>query len=77
MSTLPDRRLNAYRADLAESRLRGVVEAERYVEGSVARVSVPVTPLRAKPDLACGTDTELLLRANRFACSIPTRVGVG
>lgn len=61
MSTLPDRRLNAYRPDLAESRLRGVVEAERYVEGSVARVSVPVAPLRAKPDLACGTDTELLL----------------
>ncbi|MCK3779975.1 NlpC/P60 family protein [Ensifer sesbaniae] len=61
MSTLPDRRLNAYRPDLAESRLRGVVQAERYVEGSVARVSVPVAPLRAKPELTCGTDTELLL----------------
>ncbi|MCA1405822.1 C40 family peptidase [Ensifer sp. IC3342] len=60
MSQLPDRRLNAYRDDLAEARLRGVVEAPRYVEGTPATVSVPVTPLRARPDLECGTDTELL-----------------
>lgn len=55
-----DRRLNAYREDLAEARLRGLIEAKRYVEGKPATVSVPVTPLRARPDLACGTDTELL-----------------
>ncbi|OAP41493.1 peptidase P60 [Sinorhizobium glycinis] len=55
-----DRRLNAYREDLAEERLRGLVEAQRFVEGTPAVVSVPVTPLRARPDLACGTDTELL-----------------
>ncbi|WP_331372808.1 C40 family peptidase [Sinorhizobium chiapasense] len=60
MSQLPDRRLNAYRDDLAEERLRGVVEARRYVEGAPATVSVSVTPLRARPDLDCGTDTELL-----------------
>ncbi|MDK1492390.1 NlpC/P60 family protein [Sinorhizobium sp. 7-81] len=60
MSQLPDRRLNAYRDDLAEARLRGVVEAGRYVEGTPATVSVSVTPLRARPDPACGADTELL-----------------
>ncbi|HXV29362.1 MAG TPA: NlpC/P60 family protein [Sinorhizobium sp.] len=55
-----DRRLNAYRQDLAEERLRGLVDARRFVEGTPATVSVPVTPLRARPELACGTDTELL-----------------
>ncbi|WP_018235337.1 NlpC/P60 family protein [Ensifer sp. BR816] len=55
-----DRRLNAYREDLAEERLRGLVEAKRFVEGAPATVSTPVTPLRARPDPGCGTDTELL-----------------
>jgi cell wall-associated NlpC family hydrolase len=55
-----DRRLNAYREDLAEARLRGLVDAKRFVEGKPAAVSVPVTSLRARPELACGTDTELL-----------------
>jgi cell wall-associated NlpC family hydrolase len=60
MSEVLDRRLNAYREDLAEERLRGMVEAKRFVEGTPAAVSVPVTPLRARPDAGCGTDTELL-----------------
>ena len=60
MSEVLDRRLNAYREDLAEERLRGMVEAKRFVEGTSAAVSVPVTPLRARPEAGCGTDTELL-----------------
>ena len=56
-----DRRLNAFRADLAEASLRGKVEAERFVEGISARVAVPVIALRPKPDLASGIDTELLM----------------
>ncbi|MGG6893199.1 NlpC/P60 family protein [Rhizobium sp. BR 315] len=56
-----DRRLNAFRPDLAEASLRGKVEAERFVEGSKAQVSVPVIALRSKPDLAAGIDTELLM----------------
>ncbi|WP_047460787.1 NlpC/P60 family protein [Rhizobium rhizogenes] len=56
-----DRRLNAYRPDLAEASLRGQVEAERFVEGSKAQVVVPVVALRPQPDLARGIDTELLL----------------
>ena len=56
-----DHRLNAYRPDLAEASLRGKVEAERFVEGTRAQVTVPVIALRPQPDLARGIDTELLL----------------
>ncbi|NTF85693.1 C40 family peptidase [Agrobacterium rhizogenes] len=56
-----DHRLNAYRPDLAEASLRGKVEAERFVEGTRAQVTVPVVALRPQPDLARGIDTELLL----------------
>ncbi|MCV9962107.1 NlpC/P60 family protein [Pararhizobium sp. BT-229] len=61
MLDLPDRRLNAYRTDLAEERLRGVVEAASYVSGSPGLICVPVVQMRARPELECGTDTELLL----------------
>ncbi|MQB44563.1 NlpC/P60 family protein [Rhizobium sp. ICMP 5592] len=56
-----DRRLNAFRPDLAEASLQGKVEAERFVEGTRAQVVVPVVALRPQPDLARGIDTELLL----------------
>ena len=56
-----DRRLNAFRPNLAEASLRGKVEAERFVEGSKAQVVTPVVALRPKPDLASGIDTELLM----------------
>lgn len=59
MTTL-DRRLHAYRPDLAEASLEGRVEAPRFVEGAPARVSVPVVALRPQPDLSRGIDTELL-----------------
>jgi hypothetical protein len=59
--TMLDRRLHAFRADLAERRLQGQVEALRFVDGTPARVAVPVVGLRPKPDLATGIDTELLL----------------
>lgn len=60
MTQILDRRLNAHRADLAEATLRGRVEAARFVEGEPARVCVPSAPLRARPDLAAGIDTEVL-----------------
>lgn len=56
-----DRRLNAFRPDLAEAALEGKVEAARFVEGTKARIATPVAALRPKPDLAVGIDTELLL----------------
>lgn len=60
MSALPDRRLNAYRPDLAEEALRGIVAAERYVTGTAARVALPVAALRPRSESNAGIDTELL-----------------
>lgn len=56
-----DRRLHAFRPDLADIALQGEVDAERFVEGEAARVTRPVVALRPQPDLAKGIDTELLL----------------
>lgn len=56
-----DRRLNAFRPDLADIALQGKVEAERFVTGVAARITVPVIGLRPAPDLTRGIDTELLL----------------
>ncbi|CAD7029636.1 peptidoglycan endopeptidase [Pseudorhizobium endolithicum] len=61
MTTNLDRRLHAFRPDLADVRLQGQVNADRFVAGEPARVAVPVAALRHLPDLLHGTDTELLL----------------
>jgi len=65
LETMPskslDRRLNAYRHDLADTRLAGQVEAERFVEGEAGTVAVPVADLRPRPDLGNGIDTQLLM----------------
>ena len=55
-----DRRLNAFRTDLADQRLRGTVEAARFVAPSLATVAVDAAPLLAAPDANAGRDTELL-----------------
>ncbi|SFA93332.1 NlpC/P60 family protein [Rhizobium sp. NFR07] len=70
-----DRRLNAFRPDLAAETLKGQVEAARFVPGEPATVVTSVAPLRPHADLARGIDTELLHgeslrvfdRANGFA----------
>ncbi len=59
MSTL-DRRTNAFRADLADARLRGLVEAERFVEGTPMRVAGGVAPLRREPRADASQETEAL-----------------
>jgi cell wall-associated NlpC family hydrolase len=56
-----DRRLNAYRPDLADARLAGQVEAARFVEGEAGMVAAPVADLRPRPDLGAGIDTQLLM----------------
>lgn len=56
-----DRRINAFRPDLADIALRGKVDAERFVTPEPAMVLGPVVALRPKPDRATGIDTELLL----------------
>lgn len=59
MNTL-DRRLNAYRPDLADRRLEGRVEASRFVDGVPMRVAAPVADLLSAPDAKAGLDTQLL-----------------
>lgn len=60
MTKLLDRRLHAFRPDLADETLKGSVEAGQFVCGEPARIAVPVAQLRPAPDLARGIDTELL-----------------
>jgi cell wall-associated NlpC family hydrolase len=61
MTNTLDRRLHAFRPDLADETLQGQVEATRFTAGLPAQVSVPVAALRPVPDLARGIDTELLI----------------
>ncbi|UMY19025.1 C40 family peptidase [Methylobacterium organophilum] len=56
-----DPRLTPARPDLADARLRGVVEAARYVEGQPRRVVLPSTPLRRAPRADAAIDTEAVM----------------
>ncbi|WOC15951.1 NlpC/P60 family protein [Pseudochrobactrum sp. MP213Fo] len=58
--TKPDRRLNAYRPDLADSALRGKVDAAAFTEGFTQRVIVPVCDLRGKPEPMSGPQSQIL-----------------
>jgi len=56
-----DRRLHAYRADLADRRLKGRVEAERFVEGTPAQCRIPLASLRKAPRFDAPQLTEVLM----------------
>ncbi len=56
----PDPRVNAFRPDLADERLRGRIEATRYTAGERYQVVRAVVPLKTKPSTFAGTDSELL-----------------
>ena len=56
----PDRRVNAWRDDLAAVELRDRVAAPRYVEGEPARVATAVLAVRRRPQAAAPLDTEAL-----------------
>lgn len=60
MTETLDRRLHAYRPDLADIRLREKVSAGRYTQGMAAEVAVPLAKLHPKPDPDCAIDTEAL-----------------
>lgn len=61
MSTTPlDRRVNAWREDLAAEELRGTVPAARYTTGTAARVVASRAPIRQRPDPTSPLDTEAL-----------------
>ncbi|WP_394691239.1 NlpC/P60 family protein [Hoeflea sp.] len=55
-----DRRLHAYRPDLADIRLEQKVSAKRYTHGMEAEIKVPLAKLHPKPDHGCAIDTEAL-----------------
>lgn len=56
----PDKRLHAYRPDLAEASLRGRIDAARFVEGHDMQVGRAVASLRRQPDDAAMQLTEAL-----------------
>lgn len=56
-----DRRLHAFRPDLADKRLEGRVKAAKFVEGSTSQIRAPIAPMRKAPDAALGLDNEALL----------------
>lgn len=53
----PDPRLNAWRDDLADERLRDAVAAPRYAAGRPARIVRGVAPMRCRPDQTAETVT--------------------
>ncbi len=56
-----DRRLHAFRPDLADERLRGQVEAERFVAGRKVTIRQPVVDLKPRPSAGAGMDTQMLM----------------
>ncbi|MCV9906282.1 NlpC/P60 family protein [Brucella sp. HL-2] len=55
-----DRRLNAYRPDLADERLSGKVEASRFTAGTLMQVSASVVDLRSEPRPDSGPQTQII-----------------
>ncbi|MCO4053026.1 MAG: C40 family peptidase [Bosea sp.] len=58
--TALDRRLHAWRPDLADASLLGRVEAARFVAGEPMQVITHAAPLRREPRKDAGLDTEAL-----------------
>jgi cell wall-associated NlpC family hydrolase len=53
-------RLNPYRPDIADVRLKGKVDSARFIEGTLRRVVAPVAPLKREPRSDAGLDTQVL-----------------
>ena len=59
-----DRRSHAYRADLADARLRSQFNAASYVDGKPGHIICGTAVLRSVPDDKCPIDSELLYGEN-------------
>lgn len=57
----PDKRLNAYRPDLAELSLRGRIEAAHFVAGQPAQIAAPVASIRGQPSASAAQLTQALM----------------
>lgn len=66
MTETLDPRIHAYRADLADARLKGRVTADRFVEGEPRRVIAASAPLKVRPAADAPLDSEAL-RGEVFA----------
>ena len=55
-----DKRLNAFRPDLADENLRGMVEAERFVSDKPMRIADAVADVRSEPRGDAGITTQVL-----------------
>jgi cell wall-associated NlpC family hydrolase len=60
MADAPDRRLHAYRDDLADVALQGRVEARRYVEGQPYHIATAIAPVHPRPCRGIDLDTQAL-----------------
>jgi cell wall-associated NlpC family hydrolase len=58
--TAYDKRLHAFRPDLADARLKGEVSADRFVAGTPARIVAPVADMLGAPRPDAGLNTQLL-----------------
>jgi cell wall-associated NlpC family hydrolase len=58
--TARDPRLHAYRPDLADERLRGQVDAARFVMGRPARIAVAAADIRKAPQSDSGLNTQAI-----------------
>ena len=58
--TVLDKRLHAFRGDLADRKLAGRVQADRFVAGTEMRVACPVLDMLAAPGPDAGVNTQLL-----------------
>jgi cell wall-associated NlpC family hydrolase len=58
--TAYDKRLHAFRPDLADAKLKGEVSADRFVTGRQARIVAPVADMLSEPRPDAGLNTQLL-----------------
>jgi cell wall-associated NlpC family hydrolase len=56
-----DPRIHPFRPEIAASFLKGQVEAQRFVEGTLHQIVTPQTPVRREPSHEARLDTEALL----------------
>ncbi|MEM7300976.1 MAG: NlpC/P60 family protein [Pseudomonadota bacterium] len=56
-----DKRLNAFRSDLADAKLRGKLECKAFVEPELGQIDVPVADLLSAPDAHSGIQAQALL----------------
>jgi hypothetical protein len=59
--TILDPRLHAFRADLADLRLRGQIEADNFAAGDLLQIIDPIASIRREPRFDAVQTTQALL----------------